>query len=596
MSDSIVPLSRPPWEWEQLDLQAIVDNNISEDLHTEYRASRLLAKTPESTKDAYIRQDVSTIDSNPANQSYTTRVAHSVLSTSRGFAKKGVLVAGAFTMLGLGLIGCAVTSSTPAIDYALDLGLSHLAQQLAILDQDGILDGNEREFIDGLHYINSLIPQDVRHYYTDEDIISLQEKLARSVLSDGQVSSNEVVALGYLRGFNRWEIQRDVVNSEMIDDGYLGENWDGDKSETGKHLTNIIELEQGTNPLNDLETDPSDLSERYAVIAALSNVFLDSQDPSILVPTDLIAHDALEFYHLLRMNGYDDDHISLFLYHIDQKMEDIGPGVPIPKPIPNSVSGWIENEDNPNDDIDGIDDYILPDDDWQWEGDNEWAGKNLLSDLGPVQIDYENERVTVENFLNEVSNLPTDENDVIFIYYASHGVGTSTPGEGAIAFTAGPEELDSSWHGFILYDIFMRHYLLNKAIQNIGNYSRLIIMQDGCNTGAVLKDLDKTDEDQDYRNGVEPSPIRNTLALSPTSPDESQSGVGFGHYFLNLLRQDPYQPISEVFQEANRVENASSDATVENSVMYHFDIDMEPDTKHPWADLVNIVGYFRLAE
>lgn len=555
-----------------------------------------------------IVKDVSTTDSNPVNQRYAARIAHNILSASPGFVKKGVLVAGAVTILGLGLIGYVVASSinrnepttlptqtpspTPAVEYALDLGLSDLVQQLTILDQDGMLDGNEREFIDHLHYINSLIPQDVRHYYTDKDIISLQEKLVNSVLSDGQVSNNEVVALGYLEGFNRWEIQRDVINSEMIDDRYLGENWDGDKSKTGKQLTNITELEQGTNPLNDLETDPSNLSERYAVIAAFSNVFLDSQDPSILVPTDLISHDALEFYHLLRMNGYGDDHVSLFLYHIDQKMEDIGPGVPIPKPIPNSVSGWIENKDNPNDDIDGIDDYILPDDDWQWEGDNEWAGKNLLSDLGPVQIDYENERVTLENFLNEVSDLPTDENDVIFIYHASHGVGTSTPGEGAIAFTAGPEKLDSSWHGFILYDIFMRHYLLNKAIQNIGNYSRLIIMQDGCNTGAVLKDLDKTDKDQDYRNGVEPSPIRNTLALSPTSPDESQSGVGFGHYFLNLLRQDPYQPISKVFQEANRVENASSDATVENSIMYHFGTDIKPDMKHPWADLVSIVGYF----
>ncbi|OGN94139.1 MAG: hypothetical protein A2Z75_04130 [Chloroflexi bacterium RBG_13_50_10] len=56
MSESIVPLSKPPWEWEQLDLQALVDNNIPEDLHTEYKASRLLAKTPQSAKDACIRQ------------------------------------------------------------------------------------------------------------------------------------------------------------------------------------------------------------------------------------------------------------------------------------------------------------------------------------------------------------------------------------------------------------------------------------------------------------------------------------------------------------------------------------------------------------
>ncbi len=56
MSEGIVPLSKPPWQWEQLDLQALVDNNIPEDLHTEYKSSRLLAKTPQSAKDACIRQ------------------------------------------------------------------------------------------------------------------------------------------------------------------------------------------------------------------------------------------------------------------------------------------------------------------------------------------------------------------------------------------------------------------------------------------------------------------------------------------------------------------------------------------------------------
>ena len=56
MNESIVPLSRPPWEWEQPDLQALVDNNIPEDLHLEYKASRLLAKTPQATKDDCIRK------------------------------------------------------------------------------------------------------------------------------------------------------------------------------------------------------------------------------------------------------------------------------------------------------------------------------------------------------------------------------------------------------------------------------------------------------------------------------------------------------------------------------------------------------------
>jgi phenylpyruvate tautomerase PptA (4-oxalocrotonate tautomerase family) len=56
MSESILPLPRPPWEWEQLDLQELVDNNIPEDLHIEYKASRLLAKTPQSAKDDCIQK------------------------------------------------------------------------------------------------------------------------------------------------------------------------------------------------------------------------------------------------------------------------------------------------------------------------------------------------------------------------------------------------------------------------------------------------------------------------------------------------------------------------------------------------------------
>jgi len=55
MIGSIALLPKPPWEWEQLDLQELVDNKIPEDLHIEYKVSRLLAKTPQSAKDDCIR-------------------------------------------------------------------------------------------------------------------------------------------------------------------------------------------------------------------------------------------------------------------------------------------------------------------------------------------------------------------------------------------------------------------------------------------------------------------------------------------------------------------------------------------------------------
>lgn len=52
--ESVESLPTPPWEWQQADLQALIDNEIAEDLHTEYKESRLLAREPQSTKDACV--------------------------------------------------------------------------------------------------------------------------------------------------------------------------------------------------------------------------------------------------------------------------------------------------------------------------------------------------------------------------------------------------------------------------------------------------------------------------------------------------------------------------------------------------------------
>lgn len=54
-------LPNPPWEWQQADLQALIDDEIAEDLHIEYKESRLLAREPQSAKDACVKTLTKTV-------------------------------------------------------------------------------------------------------------------------------------------------------------------------------------------------------------------------------------------------------------------------------------------------------------------------------------------------------------------------------------------------------------------------------------------------------------------------------------------------------------------------------------------------------
>jgi len=56
-----VALPKPPWEWEQVDVQELIDNKTPEDLHTEYKESRLLAKTPPSAKGNCVKKLTKTV-------------------------------------------------------------------------------------------------------------------------------------------------------------------------------------------------------------------------------------------------------------------------------------------------------------------------------------------------------------------------------------------------------------------------------------------------------------------------------------------------------------------------------------------------------
>jgi len=194
----------------------------------------------------------------------------------------------------------------------------------AYLESDGLLDENEKVLLDYVRHIEEgLIPEEIKkiyyqygeiregyygdridrdyHYWTyitPNEIKFYQAILITTVLSDGKVSDAEAEALKKLVVFEkqkRWNIVLDIIASGMLSDRYLRDDFDGDG------ISNIDEINQGTNPLNPLETDPTNLSERFAIL-----VF--GADGGCPLHTVLLS-----LYHILKKNGYDDGHIFLVL-------------------------------------------------------------------------------------------------------------------------------------------------------------------------------------------------------------------------------------------------------------------------------------------
>jgi len=123
--------------------------------------------------------------------------------------------------------------------------------------------------------------------------------LVISVLNNGEVSALEAEAVNLLNNYvdqNRWYLVLDIIASGMISDEYLHEDFDLDG------LSNYEELKLGSNPLNCLETNSTNLSERYVVIIPP----LKCGTPACYTP-----YFSLELYHVLKKHGYRDDNIIL---------------------------------------------------------------------------------------------------------------------------------------------------------------------------------------------------------------------------------------------------------------------------------------------
>ncbi|MFH1473662.1 MAG: hypothetical protein ABIE55_02090 [Candidatus Aenigmatarchaeota archaeon] len=273
----------------------------------------------------------------------------------------------------------------PVVEYANSKGLSpEIKEKLRPLGIDGIMSENERALVDSVAYVGSgLIPANLRVYYKNQEVQDIQSNLIDSVLSDGNVSSVETEAMQKLPS-ERWYVARDVIDSGMVSENALKENWD----KSGP--TNIAEIRQGTNPLNDLEDDSSNLSERHAILVNNGGI------PSS-------AGRILGLYHILKKNGYSDDKINL--------------SFSLEKPRYNENQLSVEKDVGL---LDGI----------EWLKDN-FKG-NLLKDYN-VEVDHRDGEITPIAFLNWIRELKTDDNDTIFIYYGGHGPGPLGPVESVLA-------------------------------------------------------------------------------------------------------------------------------------------------------------------
>ena len=186
----------------------------------------------------------------------------------------------------------------------------------------------------------------------------------------------------------------------------------------------IDEIRAGTNPLNELETDPSDPSERYMILLNGTN------EGASWFPS---AANILYAYHTAKKFGYTDEVIALFLQTTDSPL-DFTPEItemweealltddPSLADDPARLDAAIEEiRDTLRDALrEEIGDYpreiVQPE---AWEGFLD--GRDLLHEPIEPVVDYRDYEVTTQALREAISSLPSDGNDLINIIYAGHG-------------------------------------------------------------------------------------------------------------------------------------------------------------------------------
>jgi len=339
----------------------------------------------------------------------------------------------------------------PVINYSLGLLPQEIAFKLLPLDEDSKMDFREKQFINLLalqpltiqsKIVNSsivtdgnissnellfmkfiensteVIPEHIRKmYYTEGELLTIKLNLVNAVLSNKIVSQKEIDALKSLFKMKRWNIIRDVINSKIISDEILDQDSDDD------NISNYKEILQGTNPLNSLEKSPDNLSERYLIlINGLDRADIDESAEAILL-----------VYHLARRNGYDDDHLIVFLNLRNLDVKKV------------------------------IGDNLL------WK--QSWSCLDLLNDIAEIKQDYRDEKVNFKNIVSAIKSLALkiDSNDEVIIYFDGHG-----------------------WERFSLNkDEALEYYHFNDLLSRLKNGRKVIILS-SCSSEYIIRRLDQS--------------------------------------------------------------------------------------------------------
>jgi hypothetical protein len=279
--------------------------------------------------------------------------------------------------------------------------------------------------------VYNLIPEDIRkNYYTNKEVYDISRKLIEQLFSEGNPSPEVEDVANNLLSWKRWWIVRDIINSGMINEKNLKEDWDLDNF---SNITEILSKKfygiDGSNPLEKLETPLTDESKRYAVII---NSIGDMG----------AASENFVLYHLLKRNGYGDEDIYIFFSLMDRHKEMFN-------------AEWVKMSLRAYEHI-YLADVLQP-----------------LSNDTPMEIDYfehEELKVKAQKVLDVLKALPSDKNDNILLFYVGHGSSMHFYGTDG----SGSETLYADQ--------------LKETIDSM-KYGRFVLLHDACHSEIYLKNL-----------------------------------------------------------------------------------------------------------
>jgi len=144
--------------------------------------------------------------------------------------------------------------------------------------------------------------------------------------------------------------------------------------------------------------------------------------------------------------------------------------------------------------------------------------KGSLSEYLPSdkeQIEVDDNNITLKQFLKVISKIPSDNNDLVYIFYSGHG-----SKEGEFQFSEG--YLDSK--------------LLIKNIKKI-DYGKLIIMQESCYAEKLVGNL---------------KAINNCVAIASCGKNEMADAGILSYMLVKYYDKDPNTSIKQLIDNSNK--------------------------------------------